>query len=178
MSSDQYARHEQLMAVQAAFTRFNGDGVAGTIERHDLPNFIRFVVASMNAAATPQNEIIEQSSVITRRFDDHLPSQASRISLADIMDAAAKGLPMEASPDSDEVHSGERGYQGSKQLQLLRKKLERNRLTMPLFDTKGWVRDFEKALKIQWEIYANGLAPMHIVVSRSDHIYGTDVLVR
>ena len=44
---------------------------------------------------------------------------------------------------------------------------------MPLFDTKGWVRDFEKALKIQWEIYANGLAPMHIVVARSDHLYGT-----
>ena len=42
---------------------------------------------------------------------------------------------------------------GSKQLRLLRKKLARNRLTMPLFDTKGWVRDFEKALKIQWEIY-------------------------
>eukprot|EP00966_Prymnesium_polylepis_P255902 5911839-Prymnesium_polylepis.2 len=39
---------------------------------------------------------------------------------------------------------------------------------MPLFDTKGWVRDFEKALKIQWEIYSNGLSPMHIVVARSD----------
>ena len=62
---------------------------------------------------------------------------------------------------------------GSKQLRKLRKRLERNRLTMPLFDTKGWVRDFEKALKIQWEIYANGLAPMHIVVARSDHLYGT-----
>ena len=58
-------------------------------------------------------------------------------------------------------------------MRKLRKRLERNRLTMPLFDTKGWVRDFEKALKIQWEIYANGLAPMHIVVARSDHLYGT-----
>ena len=38
---------------------------------------------------------------------------------------------------------------------------------------QGWVRDFEKALKIQWEIYANGLLPMHIVVGRSDHLYGT-----
>ena len=30
---------------------------------------------------------------------------------------------------------------------------------MPLFDAKGWVRDFEKSLHIQWEVYANGLAP-------------------
>jgi hypothetical protein len=66
---------------------------------------------------------------------------------------------------------------GSKQLRLLRKRLERNRLTMPLFDTKGWVRDFEKALKIQWEIYANGLAPMHIVVARSDRLYGTEEIL-
>ena len=66
---------------------------------------------------------------------------------------------------------------GSKQLRTLRKRLERNRLTMPLFDTRGWVRDFEKALKIQWEIYANGLSPMHIVVARSDWLYGTSAVV-
>ena len=66
---------------------------------------------------------------------------------------------------------------GSKQLRTLRKRLERNRLTMPLFDTKGWVRDFEKALKIQWEIYANGLSPMHIVVARSDRVYGTESIL-
>lgn len=68
-------------------------------------------------------------------------------------------------------------HAGSKQLRKLRKRLERNRLTMPLFDTKGWVRDFEKALKIQWEIYANGLSPMHIVVARSDRLYGTEIIV-
>ncbi len=62
---------------------------------------------------------------------------------------------------------------GSKQLRKLRRTLEENRLTMPLFDTKGWVADFEKALKIQWEIYANGLSPMHIVVARSERIYGS-----
>ena len=45
---------------------------------------------------------------------------------------------------------------------------------MPLFDTRGWVRDFEKALKIQWEIYANGRPPMHIVVARSDRLYGVE----
>ena len=31
-------------------------------------------------------------------------------------------------------------HAGSKQLRTLRKRLERNRLTMPLFDTRGWVR--------------------------------------
>jgi protein O-GlcNAc transferase len=61
---------------------------------------------------------------------------------------------------------------GSKQLHKLRRRLEANRLTMPMFDTKGWVRDFEKSLKAQWEVYANGLMPMHIVVARSDHVYG------
>ena len=45
---------------------------------------------------------------------------------------------------------------------------------MPLFDTRGWVRDFEKGLKIQWEIYANGYDPMHIVVARSDRLYGVE----
>lgn len=45
-------------------------------------------------------------------------------------------------------------------------------MRMPMFDTKGWVRDFEKSLVMQWEIYASGLKPMHIVVARSSHIYG------
>ena len=27
-----------------------------------------------------------------------------------------------------------------------------------------------------WDIYANGLSPMHIVVARSDRIYGLEVL--
>ena len=75
---------------------------------------------------------------------------------------------------SDTLHAP---VSGSKQLRKLRKRLERNRLTMPLFDTKGWVRDFEKALKIQWEIYANGLSPMHVVVARSDRLYGTETVV-
>ena len=39
------------------------------------------------------------------------------------------------------------------------------------------VRDFEKALKIQWEVYANGLSPIHIVVARSDWLYGTSAVV-
>lgn len=61
---------------------------------------------------------------------------------------------------------------GSAQLQRLRERLSRNRVTMPMFDTKAWVRDFEKSLKAQWEIYASGLLPMHVVVARSDTIFG------
>jgi len=62
----------------------------------------------------------------------------------------------------------------SRQLHILRKRLEANRLTMPMFDTKGWVRDFEKALKMQWEIYAAGLMPMHVIVARDRHVYGRE----
>ena len=87
--------------------------------------------------------------------------------------ARARGAPVPTTAVSHARILGCARAAGSKQLRLLRKRLERNRLTMPLFDTKGWVRDFEKALKIQWEIYANGLAPMHIVVARSDRLYGT-----
>ena len=115
------------------------------------------------------------------------------------------------SASAEDPQDHERGRLGSKQLRTLRTRLERNRLTMPLFDTKGWVRDFEKALKIQCaslqlstvrsfphracayllpsllfllrplrtgEIYANGLSPMHIVVARSDRLYGTEEIHR
>jgi hypothetical protein len=34
------------------------------------------------------------------------------------------------------------------------------------------VADFEKSLTMQWEIYANGLKPMHVLVGRSDRVYG------
>merc|ERR1711865_147454 len=57
---------------------------------------------------------------------------------------------------------------GSCQLKQLRAKLERNRLTMPLFDTLRWVRDFERSLEAMWEIYASGHDPMNIVVFPTD----------
>jgi len=57
---------------------------------------------------------------------------------------------------------------GSCKLKQLRAKLERNRLTMPLFDTLRWVRDFERSLEAMWEIYASGHDPMNIVVFPTD----------
>jgi len=168
-------RREQLTATQAAFSRFSAVGIGGTIERQDLPNFLRYVVTSMSTSALPQAELSARSSELTQQLLGHLPPNAVQLSVSDIMQAAEKVLITPPTSTDDELPS-ERGNMGSKQLRLLRKKLARNRLTMPLFDTKGWVRDFEKALKIQWEIYANGLSPMHIVVARSDRIYGLEVL--
>lgn len=171
---EQY-RHEQLTAMQAAFSRFGGHGDAPTesIAQQDIPDFLRYVVASMNSAALPEAQIISRSTELTQQLMPHLPPKP-RLSLEDILRGTERIIKY-PQPAADELES-ERGRLGSKQLRMLRRRLERNRLTMPLFDTRGWVRDFEKALKIQWEIYANGLSPMHIVVARSDHLYGTKVI--
>jgi protein O-GlcNAc transferase len=42
------------------------------------------------------------------------------------------------------------------ELQTLRKKLERNRLSEPLFDTPRFARNLEKAYKKMWEIFLTG----------------------
>ena len=41
----------------------------------------------------------------------------------------------------------------------LRARLEAARLTCPLFDTRRWVRDFERVLLRMWQIHAEGRAP-------------------
>ncbi|CBJ28382.1 UDP-N-acetylglucosamine--peptide N-acetylglucosaminyltransferase, family GT41 [Ectocarpus siliculosus] len=43
----------------------------------------------------------------------------------------------------------------------LRQKLERARLTCPLFDTRRWVRDAEDVLRQAWERHEAGLPPAH-----------------
>jgi len=45
---------------------------------------------------------------------------------------------------------------GGRKLRDIRDRLERNRLTSPLFDTKRWVRDWEIAMQMVWENYENG----------------------
>lgn len=167
-------RQEQLGAVQAAFSRFTAQGPDGAIPRLDLQEFVSYVVASMSSAAVPQDQATAQAAELTRRLRERLPPDASRYTLAQILSSTERlidKLPADDAPDAPEG-SSDRGRVGSKQLRKLREQLAENRLTMPLFDTKGWVRDFEKALKTQWEIYANGLQPMHIVVARSDRLYG------
>ena len=168
------AQQEQLRSMQAAFSRFGSQGVDGGIAEAEMPNFVRYVVESMNPHAEAHEGVLAHSSELTSRLVEQLPAQRGVYSLQQILDAVAKITPPDAAHDDAD---GARPALGSKQLRTLRARLERNRLTMPLFDTKGWVRDFEKALKIQWEVYANGLAPMHILVARSDRLYGTEVVL-
>ena len=170
------ARQAQLGAMQAAFSRFGTQGVDGAVEQADLPNFLRYVVESMNPHAEAHEGVLAHSSELTSRLVEHLPANQGAYSLQQILDATAKIAPPDDARVAD-ADGGARPALGSKQLRTLRARLERNRLTMPLFDTKGWVRDFEKALKIQWEVYANGLSPMHILVARSDRVYGTEAVL-
>ena len=169
---DQF-RHDQLTGMQSAFSRFGAQGVGGAIEMKDLPNFLRYVVSSMNSAELSPKDLSARATELTRQLLDQLPPNAARFSLSDVMEATGKILLPPPLPPPDDDPALPAGV-GSKQLRLLRKKLARNRLTMPLFDTRGWVRDFEKALKIQWEIYSNGFSPMHIDVARSDRLYGIE----
>ena len=85
-------RREQLTATQAAFSRFSADGIGGTIERQDLPNFLRYVVTSMSTSALPQAELSARSSELTQQLLGHLPPQAVQLSVSDIMQAAEKVL--------------------------------------------------------------------------------------
>lgn len=55
-------------------------------------------------------------------------------------------------------------YNNPEKLKQTKEKLERNRLTQPLFDTSGFVRNLEKAYKKMWEIYASGQAPQQIKI--------------
>lgn len=135
--------------MRSAFSRFSA-AEGGSIDRQDLPDFLRFVVSSMNSAAVPPEQVIARSTELTQQLMEHLPPLATKaqLSLEDILRATEKTL-AHPLPAANDEGGHERGRLGSKQLRMLRKRLENNRLTMPLFDTKGWVRDFEKALKIQ-----------------------------
>ena len=164
-------RHEQLTSMQAAFSRFSG-GPEGSVDRQDLPNFVRFVIEAMNSPGVPPDQVIARSTELAQKLMGELPAQATHFTLGDVLRATERII-VYPKP-TEEAPGDERGQLGSKQLRTMRKRLERNRLTMPLFDTRGWVRDFEKALKIQWEIYAVGRKPMHIIVARSDRIYGAE----
>merc|ERR1739848_729772 len=111
--------------MTAAFSRFNdGQGVSSVLERRDLPNFLRFVVTSMNSAALGQDEIIARSSDLTKRLMDHLPLQKPTLSLTDILQATERILVYPPATTAEE--GSERGRLGSKQLRHLRTRLESN----------------------------------------------------
>lgn len=149
------------------------------VHTHTLVCYVRHMYV-----VSPPAKVITRSRELTQQMLAQLPAGASRYTLPDLVRAieAVLALPPPPPPSADRRAHVDDGAAAdatavanplvSKQLRALRARLVRNRLTMPLFDTRGWVRDFEKALKIQWEIYANGRLPMHVVVGRSDRIYG------
>jgi predicted O-linked N-acetylglucosamine transferase (SPINDLY family) len=49
-------------------------------------------------------------------------------------------------------------------LKAMRDKLERNKRTYPLFDTRRFVRNLENAYEQMWGIYKSGESPRHIKV--------------
>ena len=108
---EQY-RHEQLTAMQAAFSRFGGAN-DGTLDRKDLPDFLRFVVAAMNSAAVPAEQVITRSTELTQKLISHLPPEApdQRLSLKDILHATEKIL-VYPEPTSEELDN-ERGRLGA-----------------------------------------------------------------
>ena len=71
-------RHDQLTAMQAAFSRFSGGGADGSIDRQELPDFVRFVVTAMNSQAVPPEQAIARSTELTQRLMGHLPPGAAR----------------------------------------------------------------------------------------------------
>jgi hypothetical protein len=84
-------RHEQLVALQATFSRFNGHGLSGTISQDELPNFLRRVVSTMSSPALSQEELAERSSDLTKKFMSHLPSSPKQqVSLQELMQVAEK----------------------------------------------------------------------------------------
>jgi protein O-GlcNAc transferase len=50
----------------------------------------------------------------------------------------------------------------------LRARLERARLTCPLFDTRRWVRDLERVFARMWEIHCAGGGPQGFEISASE----------
>ena len=52
----------------------------------------------------------------------------------------------------------------SAELKLLRSKIAKNQSTHPLFDTRRYVRNLEKAFIQMWQIHAAGQRPAHIEV--------------
>ena len=77
----------------------------------------------------------------------------------------AIGLPELIMPDLETYEkTAVRLATNPEELQGIRDKLAKNRLTTPLFDTARWTRNWEKALKVMWERYERGEEPGEIVV--------------
>ena len=82
-------RHEHLLSMQAAFSRFSGSGPGGSVERQQLPNFVRFVVTNMHSASVPADQVVKKSTELTEKLARHLPRDAEHYTLSDVLRATA-----------------------------------------------------------------------------------------
>lgn len=87
-----------------------------------------------------------------------LERMASRVA-ASLAAATGLGAEMVVSSQAEyEARAVELGLDGAKRA-ALRSRLEAARLSCPLFDTRRWVRDFERVLFRMWEIHCEGGGP-------------------
>jgi protein O-GlcNAc transferase len=87
-----------------------------------------------------------------------LERMASRVA-ASLCHATGLGDEMVVSSQKEyEELAVELGLNHAKRLGL-RARLERTRLSCPLFDTQQWVRDFERVFFRMWDIHCSGSAP-------------------
>ncbi|UCD82320.1 MAG: tetratricopeptide repeat protein [Desulfobacterales bacterium] len=111
-----------------------------------------------NGGATTSNALWAGVPVITLQ-GDHFVSRMSSSSLS------AVGLPelITRNLNTYETLAVELA-RGPDKLQAIRKKLARNRLTYPLFDTPRFVKNLETAYQAMWEIFTGGNSPQPIEV--------------
>ena len=60
--------------MAGAFSRFGGQGLAGSVDAQELPDFLRYVVASMASPAAAQDQVAARSSELTEQLMQHLPA--------------------------------------------------------------------------------------------------------
>lgn len=75
-------RHEQVVAMSSAFSRFRGQGLDGAVEKQELPQFVGLVVRSMNSPAVQSEHVDARSSALTQQMLAHLPATVRRRCLA------------------------------------------------------------------------------------------------
>ena len=73
-ASRDYHRHQEVTAMAGAFSRFGGQGLAGSVDAQELPDFLRYVVSSMASPAAAQDQVAARSSELTEQLLQHLPT--------------------------------------------------------------------------------------------------------
>uniref|UniRef100_A0A7S4C2V3 Uncharacterized protein n=1 Tax=Chrysotila carterae TaxID=13221 RepID=A0A7S4C2V3_CHRCT len=164
----------KLAPVSTAWSTFKSQGVSGIIARSELVTFVRFLLTTLHV---DEEHITAGTAAFYQKLLHRLPPSASNYSLPDLLHATGAILRQVVKPEPKDTAELLEDGVGSKRLRALRKHLRKSRLTMPLFDSLGWAQGFERMLLLQWEVYANGLSPMPIVVARSSWIYGTQSVV-